>query len=309
MVQTKDVKDKEKEEERDSLLKAEPFEIDHDESESVSTRPQTQQRNSMPTKRFLCMGSITCIAAVWLIVLITKRDVNTSGSLSSHLETEQYWKTTRTLPNDLVKNKFNSGGVYGNKDFENKEGRKPPYWQDIQLSAQHKATDKADELLQTEGILPHWGPCYKPSRSKLMAINWKSEMEKNRNITSEKQIRYPDRTHDARHASRNDKRGNVNGLCRPGFLIIGAGKCGTSSLYHYLVGHPRVLPAKTKQIHYFKYHTAQTMEWYLDYFPGVETFVSSGALMTGEASPGYLVSLICSWAISNLPVLCTYVKK
>ena len=27
-----------------------------------------------------------------------------------------------------------------------------------------------------------------------------------------------------------------------------------SSLYHYLTSHPRVLPAKEKQIHYFKVH-------------------------------------------------------
>ena len=45
---------------------------------------------------------------------------------------------------------------------------------------------------------------------------------------------------------------SVEGGCRPGFLIIGAGKCGTSSLYQYLVGHPRVVPAFEKQIHYFK---------------------------------------------------------
>ena len=47
---------------------------------------------------------------------------------------------------------------------------------------------------------------------------------------------------------------DLSNLCRPGFIIIGAGKCGTSSLYHYLVGHPRVLPAVQKQIHYWVYH-------------------------------------------------------
>lgn len=45
---------------------------------------------------------------------------------------------------------------------------------------------------------------------------------------------------------------DTSGMCRPGFLIIGAGKCGTSSLYHYLTdGHPRILPAVQKQIGYF----------------------------------------------------------
>ena len=34
---------------------------------------------------------------------------------------------------------------------------------------------------------------------------------------------------------------------RPGFMIIGEQKCGTSSLYRYLVAHPDVLPCKTKE--------------------------------------------------------------
>ena len=278
MSPAKDVK--EKQEEMGSLIKAEPFEID------VLTQPQTQSTDGISTKRFLCMVTITITATICLGLQMTGRENSTNDSMSSYAITGQGWETDLTLPNDLVKNKFKSRGVYGKEDFENEVGRKPPYWHDIQLVAK----DEADVLSQNEGILPHWGPCYKPSREKLMTIDWEVEMEKNGNITSEKQIRYPHRTDDSRHARKDGKRGNLKGLCRPGFLIIGAGKCGTSSLYHYLVDHPRVLPAKTKQIHYFKYHTSQTMEWYLDYFPGAETFLSSGALMTGEASPGYLVS-------------------
>jgi hypothetical protein len=41
--------------------------------------------------------------------------------------------------------------------------------------------------------------------------------------------------------------------CRPSFIIIGAGKSGTSSLYKYLLGHPKNLPCRVKQTHYFKY--------------------------------------------------------
>ncbi|KAL3906004.1 MAG: hypothetical protein SGILL_009452, partial [Bacillariaceae sp.] len=78
------------------------------------------------------------------------------------------------------------------------------------------------------------------------------------------------------------------GGCRPGFLIIGAGKCGTSSLYHYLIGHPRVLPAFEKQIHYFKYHLTKPLGWYYSFFPTPQSFLEHGGLMTGEASPGYL---------------------
>jgi hypothetical protein len=80
---------------------------------------------------------------------------------------------------------------------------------------------------------------------------------------------------------------NLSGLCRPGFLIIGQAKCGTSSLYHYLTGHPRVLPASQKQLDYFKYLSFKPMEWYLSHFPSTETFLARGALMTGESSPSY----------------------
>lgn len=86
----------------------------------------------------------------------------------------------------------------------------------------------------------------------------------------------------------NPKYGYLQNQCKPGFLIIGAGKAGTSSLYKYLVGHDRVLPAKIKQVQFFKYHHELGMRWYLSHFPTAKAFLSSGALMTGEAAPGYL---------------------
>jgi len=85
-----------------------------------------------------------------------------------------------------------------------------------------------------------------------------------------------------------DTDGDVRGFCRPGFVILGAGKCGTSSLYHYLTEHPQVLPAVEKQIHYFKYYKKRSMTWYLSHFPTAVNMLVSGSLMTGEASPGYL---------------------
>ena len=60
------------------------------------------------------------------------------------------------------------------------------------------------------------------------------------------------------------------------------------SLYHYLTDHPRVVPASMKQIHYFKYYPDRPIKWYLSHFPTATNFLSSGALITGEASPGYL---------------------
>jgi hypothetical protein len=92
------------------------------------------------------------------------------------------------------------------------------------------------------------------------------------------------------YASSSDRLEDLAGLCRPGFLIIGQGKCGTSSLYHYITGHPRVLPAKQKQIDYFRYQQGSMprLSWYYSNFPSIESFLGRGALMTGEASPGYM---------------------
>lgn len=73
------------------------------------------------------------------------------------------------------------------------------------------------------------------------------------------------------------------GQCRPSFLIIGVGKCGTSSLYYYLTDHPKVKGASQKQIQWFDHqYSAARFKSYLQRFPKLEP-----GYMTGEASPGY----------------------
>ena len=73
-----------------------------------------------------------------------------------------------------------------------------------------------------------------------------------------------------------------NGACKPSFLIIGAGKSGTSSLYYYLQDHPQVEPARDKQIQFFDHQTRRGISWYLSNFP---KSLKEGHV-TGEASPG-----------------------
>ena len=115
-------------------------------------------------------------------------------------------------------------------------------------------------------------------------------------------------------------------ICAPHFIIAGAMKSGTTSLYSYLQMHPLVLPLATssvvlpsgsdgeqlkitalgeKEIRYFnkqvygplrKKHTRQeTFEAYLRFFPEISADESSpyrakDGFITGEASPSYLVS-------------------
>jgi hypothetical protein len=72
----------------------------------------------------------------------------------------------------------------------------------------------------------------------------------------------------------------------PDFIIIGAQRCGTSSLYSYLIQHPQIAPAARKELHYFDLNYAAGNEWYRSQFPD-EPFDGRLAI-TGEASPYYL---------------------
>lgn len=73
----------------------------------------------------------------------------------------------------------------------------------------------------------------------------------------------------------------------PDFLIIGAMKAGTTSLYRYLGEHPRVRRATLKEIHYFDKEYARGEGWYRAFFP-VRSRLRAGGLLTGEATPSYL---------------------
>lgn len=70
----------------------------------------------------------------------------------------------------------------------------------------------------------------------------------------------------------------------PDFLIIGGQKCGTTSLYQYLIQHPQILPAAQKEVHFFDLNFSQGIEWYQQQFP----LPTSEQQLTGESSPYYL---------------------
>ncbi|HYT37873.1 MAG TPA: sulfotransferase [Acidimicrobiia bacterium] len=81
----------------------------------------------------------------------------------------------------------------------------------------------------------------------------------------------------------------------PEFLIIGAQRTGTTSLYKYLSEHPQFRSAtlKTKGVHFFDTRYEKGMAWYRAHFPTsayrAAFRVRHGAdLVTGEASPYYL---------------------
>lgn len=71
----------------------------------------------------------------------------------------------------------------------------------------------------------------------------------------------------------------------PDFLIVGAQRAGTTSLYHRLLGHPDVYPALAKEVHFFDRHFGLGTDWYRANF---SPHLGSGGHVTGEATPDYL---------------------
>lgn len=108
-------------------------------------------------------------------------------------------------------------GVYKDHDFINDLGIIPPYWGNV------------TDLLPLETTTKEWGPCFGSHDH----VDWETEIEKSRGS-----IRpyYPTQ---AVGIEKNDWADH----CRPGFLIIGAGKCGTSVRLRVFVSvkFPRML--------------------------------------------------------------------
>ena len=72
----------------------------------------------------------------------------------------------------------------------------------------------------------------------------------------------------------------------PDFLVLGAMKAGTSSLFHHLTRHPQVRGPLRKEVHYFGHgHRAgRSLGWYRAHFP----LRRGSGWLTGEATPDYL---------------------
>ena len=68
----------------------------------------------------------------------------------------------------------------------------------------------------------------------------------------------------------------------PTFLVIGAMKAGTSSLYHYLRAHPQIFMPATKEPQFFATNWDRGLAWYRHLFEG-----GSEADAIGEASTEY----------------------
>lgn len=69
----------------------------------------------------------------------------------------------------------------------------------------------------------------------------------------------------------------------PDFLIIGAQRAGTTTLFRHMERHPSIRGAPVKEVHYFDAHASYGVDWYRAHFP-----LRRPGAVVGEATPYYL---------------------
>ncbi|MGH2725476.1 MAG: sulfotransferase family protein, partial [Actinomycetota bacterium] len=73
----------------------------------------------------------------------------------------------------------------------------------------------------------------------------------------------------------------------PTFIVIGAMKAGTTSLWRYLRSHPQISMPEEKELDYFiaEKNWTRGRDWYVSRFAG-----AGDAIAVGEASPEYALA-------------------
>ena len=84
----------------------------------------------------------------------------------------------------------------------------------------------------------------------------------------------------------------------PNLIVIGAERCGTSSLHRYLRSHPQVFMSKKKELNFFvaEREWRRGRSWYERQFP-------ADAPVRGESSPAYTAYPVFSGVPARLAAL------
>lgn len=90
----------------------------------------------------------------------------------------------------------------------------------------------------------------------------------------------------------------------PDFLVLGAQRCGTSSLYKYLGRHPCIAPSLRKEVGYFTSSYGEDVGWYRAHFPleaRAKLMAKAGQqLLSFEATPDYLLHPLAPARVEQL---------
>lgn len=88
-------------------------------------------------------------------------------------------------------------------------------------------------------------------------------------------------------------------MIKPNFIIAGAPRCGTTSVYYRLALHPDIFMASQKEIHFFDQYFNKGLRWYCSYF---QDYNDEKAI--GEKTAGYFFRKnVASRIKSTLPNL------
>jgi hypothetical protein len=77
----------------------------------------------------------------------------------------------------------------------------------------------------------------------------------------------------------------------PDFIIVGAAKAGTTSLWWYLMEHPQVEQPMVKEVGFFDVGFHRGVNWYRMHFPAQRAFANgkpAATVQTGESTPYYM---------------------
>lgn len=83
---------------------------------------------------------------------------------------------------------------------------------------------------------------------------------------------------------------NAGSRALPDFLILGAQKAGTTSLFNYLCQHPQIIGAVPKEVMFFTAQFDRGEHWYRRHFPK-QAYTRKVGMLCGEATPTYLYSM------------------
>lgn len=81
---------------------------------------------------------------------------------------------------------------------------------------------------------------------------------------------------------------------KPSFMVVGAQKAGTTSLYHYLCNHRKLIGSRPKEVHFFdvdEYFEKGT-RWYMRHFKSLKALARD--VTSFEANPNYLYIDCCA---------------
>lgn len=90
----------------------------------------------------------------------------------------------------------------------------------------------------------------------------------------------------------------------PDFIILGGAKCGTTSMFEYLIEHPDIYSPSNKEINFFNRYFPRGINWYrgnfaLSAYKFYIEKICRRSFLTGEATPNYLIHPLTAKRISE----------